>query len=356
MATSLRECARIVDATFWEAILLIFLSPIMLGCPATLQGPIVSQEAIQSEKVKQLELAFLLAEKRLDRLAQIYYPLQIASAELCDKDVTNLTGYLVHTTETYPTEFREIATRIYSLDDSLKVKFVHPFSSAATSGLTSGDRILAINGRSLQGKSPLDRRNVLAEELAASNRLSLQVDRGGKSLTIVHDLSKGCKYPTLLATNDAINAIANGDSIIITSGMVKFAESETELAFILSHEIAHNALGHNSTNKKVGKAFLHLFLGPQITQMTTSGYSRENESEADYAGLYIAARAGHDVSTASAFWRRMAAEHPQAIQGTFTASHPSLPERFLAIEATTKEIQDKQRIGAQLLPERKSNN
>jgi len=138
--------------------------------------------------------------------------------------------------------------------------------------------------------------------------------------------------------------------------MVKFAESETELAFILSHEIAHNALGHNSTSKKVGRAFLNAFLGPRITQMTTSGYSRENEAEADYAGLYIAARAGHDVSTASAFWRRMAAEHPQAIQGTFTASHPSLPERFLAIEATTKEIQDKQRIGAQLLPEKKSNN
>ena len=111
MAASLRECARIVNATSWKAILLISLSPIMLGCPATLQGPIVSQEAIQSEKVKQLELAFLLAEKRLDRLAQIYFPLQIASAELCDKDVTNLTGYLVHSTGTYPTEFREIATR-----------------------------------------------------------------------------------------------------------------------------------------------------------------------------------------------------------------------------------------------------
>lgn len=352
----MRECALMVHTTRWKAIIGAFLFPLMLGCPASLQRPAVSQEAIQTEKTKQLEMAFLLAEKRLDRLAQIYPPLQIASAELCTKDVTNLSGFLFHNKDTYPIEFREIASRTFHLDDSLTVKAVHPLSSAAKSGLIPGDRILRINGRSLEGKSTTEKANVLAEELGKSNKMSLDINREGNSLPLTYDLARGCKYPALLLFSDAVNAISNGDAIAISSGMMKFAESDTELAFILSHEIAHNALGHNSTSRKVGKAFLNAFLGPRITQMTTSGYSQENESEADYAGLYIAARAGYDVSMASVFWRRMAAEHPQTIQGTFTGSHPSLPERSLTIEATIKEIQDKQRMGVQLLPEKHSAN
>lgn len=353
MISFLTEHAETINSTPWKAITWMLIFPLVLGCSSSLQHPAVPQEAIQAEKTKQLELAFLLAEKRLDRLARIYYPLQLASAELCGKDAINLSGFLFHNKETYPPEFREIATRLYHLDGSLIVKNVHPLSSAAKAGLISEDRILKINGHSLEGKSPTDEATLLAEELAKGNKMSLDINRGGNSLSITYDLARGCKYPTLLLFSDVVNATSNGEAIGISSGMVKFAESDTELAFVLSHEIAHNALGHNSTNKKIGKALLNIFLGPQITQMTTSGYSRENESEADYAGLYIAAQAGHDISIASAFWRRMAMEYPQAIQGTFTASHPSLPERFLAIEATIREIQDKQRSGAQLVPEKR---
>lgn len=298
-------------------------------------------------------MAFQLAEKRLDRLARIYFPLQLASAELCGKDASNLHGFLFHSNETYPREFQEVATRLYHLDDSITVKSVHPLSPAARSGLLPGDRILKINGRVLEGKGLFEKGNVLTEELEKSTKLSLDINREGTLLGLTLDPTKGCKYPALLAFSDAVNAQSNGDAILVSSGMVKFAELDSELAFILSHEIAHNALGHNSTKNKIGKTFLNAFLGPRLTQMATSGYSKENESEADYAGLYIAARAGHDVATASEFWRKIAAEYPQAIQGTITATHPSLPERFLAIESTIREIHDKQQRGAELLPERR---
>lgn len=298
-------------------------------------------------------MAFQLAEKRLDRLVRIYFPLQLASAELCGKDASNLLGVLFHNNETYPREFQEIATRLYHLDDSITVKSVLPLSPAAKSGLLPGDKILRINGRALEGKSLHEKGNALTEELGENSTLTLDINREGTVRAFTLNLTKGCKYPALLAFSDTVNAQSNGDTIIVSTGMVKFAELDSELAFILSHEIAHNALGHNSTKNKIGKSFLNAFLGPRLTQMATSGYSKENESEADYAGLYIAARAGHDVAAASEFWRKIASEYPQAIQGTITATHPSLPERFLAIESTIKEIQDKQQRGAELLPERR---
>ena len=192
--------------------------------------------------------------------------------------------------------------------------------------------------------------------MGSSKALALRVKRGDEALSIVFDLYKGCRYRAFLATNDIVNAISDGEDIVVTTGMMKFAESDADLAHILSHEMAHNALGHNSTSKRVGKAFLNALLGPVITQMTTSGSSRERESEADYVGLYISARANYDVSSASVFWRRMAQEYPHAIEGTFTASHPGLAERSLAIEATIKEIREKKRLGTNLLPEPPSKN
>lgn len=334
----------------------LIVSVLLAGCPASLQRPPISQQAIQTEKTKQLEMAFLLLEKRMDRLFRVYYPLQLASTEICTKDVGNLSGIIVHTKEAYDQEFREIASRLYGLDNSLRVKSVHPLSSAALSGLTSGDRILEINGRSLAGKNLSDLGDILKEQMMSTRALTLRVERGNEVHSTAFDLSSGCRYRALLAPTDIVNAISDGEAIAITTGMLKFAESDTELAFVLSHEMAHNALGHNSTSRKVGKAFLHALLGPVITQMTTSGDSKERESDADYLGLYIAARANYDISSASAFWRRMAEEHPQAIEGTFTASHPGLAERSLTIEATIKEIQHKRKMGTNLLPQQSPKN
>jgi predicted Zn-dependent protease len=81
-------------------------------------------------------------------------------------------------------------------------------------------------------------------------------------------------------------------------------------------------------------------------------FSQEFESEADYEGLYLAARAGFNIADAPDFWRRMAAEHPGSIKKNFAASHPSSPERYLALENAVKEIESKREHGDSLLPEK----
>jgi len=113
-------------------------------------------------------------------------------------------------------------------------------------------------------------------------------------------------------------------------------------------------------NVLLGSIFDILILG--TTGVSTGGafgkiggaaYSKSFEFEADYAGLYIAARAGHDVTGAANFWRRMAAEHPKSMEKAFAASHPSTPERFVAMEKTIQEIKEKQKLGEPLIPESK---
>ena len=167
----------------------------------------------------------------------------------------------------------------------------------------------------------------------------------------------------MLVPEDSINAKSDGKNIIFTNGLVRFCENNDELAFVISHEIAHNVLGHISKKKgnvAIGTVFdvllavgLGVNTGGAFGKMGGAAYSKGFEFEADYAGLYIAARAGIDVSSASNFWRRMAAEHPKSTEKNFGASHPSHPERFIAMDNTVKEIKEKQKIGKPLIPEPK---
>jgi hypothetical protein len=50
---------------------------------------------------------------------------------------------------------------------------------------------------------------------------------------------------------------------------------------------------------------------------------------ADFAGLYIATRADYDISVAPNFWRRMAAEHPNAIEKNYDELAPKHPGAVL---------------------------
>lgn len=82
-------------------------------------------------------------------------------------------------------------------------------------------------------------------------------------------------------------------------------------------------------------------------------FSQDFEREADYVGMYLLARAGVNTSGVGEFWRRIAAEYPQNIKGSFTHTHPATAERYINIDAAHTEIGDKLLKGLPLLPERK---
>ena len=165
---------------------------------------------------------------------------------------------------------------------------------------------------------------------------------------------------------DTVNAYADGKSIFITSGMVKFTRNDDELAFILAHETSHNLMQHINGLQQNAMAGMLAGLVADVAmasvggnsgggfsqlggQMAAQAYSPEFEAEADYIGLYVSARAGYDISGAPDMWRRMSLDHPESIY--LTTTHPSNAARFVSMKKTVAEIERKKRTGQPLIPE-----
>ena len=160
--------------------------------------------------------------------------------------------------------------------------------------------------------------------------------RGAEVITLRVTPEETCAYQLLLVDGDEINAAADGRTIYLNRGMLRFVRTDEELALVLGHELAHNAMRHieamqtNAMMGTVGGAALDILAaaggantggafadaGGDIGRMM---FSQAFESEADYVGLYFTARAGFDTTDVESFWRRMAAENPLGIR--FAYSH-----------------------------------
>ena len=200
----------------------------------------------------------------------------------------------------------------------------------------------------------------------------MEFERRGRRMTFVVQPVEICAHHVLLLRDDTVNAFADGKNIYITSGMLQFVKSTEELALIVGHEMAHNTRNHmrsRRANQMLG-AIIGALAGtaiygtgpygtttPGAQQMTNLGadagaamFSQEFESEADYVGVYHAARAGFDIGNAAQMWRRMGAKNPRSISLIGT-THPSTAKRYLAIERAVSELDNKRRRGLPLTPE-----
>ena len=181
----------------------------------------------------------------------------------------------------------------------------------------------------------------------------------------IPQLKRRCYYYFEKTRSREINAYTDGEYIYVNRGMLRFTGNEEELAFIMSHELAHALMAHVDTlsNDALAGGALGLLLdGLAYSQgMDSSGeftqlgadlgglsYSIDYEKEADYVGLYIMSRAGYDATLAPQFWQRMTLENPKGIYQRDT--HPSNAERYVAMQKTISEIHTKQQAGLPLLP------
>lgn len=186
---------------------------------------------------------------------------------------------------------------------------------------------------------------------------------------LCHELqgpSANCNmFIELSPAGKGINAHADGEKIVVNPALVDFAKSDTHLAFVLAHEYTHHIMRHVQSQQ--GNVLAGAILGSLADAvagsqgMNTAGgfgklgaqasllsYSPAFESEADYIGLYMLARAGYKYESAPDFWREMAANNPQGIYNRST--HPTTPERFVAMSKTIQEIKTKQKAHQPLLP------
>lgn len=335
----------------------------LMACAPVTKLSKIDQQASENEKEIQRELALQQVLKREVRATRVGHPILKDAAAFCADNVAASIGAIITDSSKFEPEWRGTAGKLWGVTAKPTVIAVIKDFPADKAGLKPGDQIAVIDGKVTTGaylKAPL---TALSKPYKSPTPVTFDIIRDGGEMSISITPDPVCDYPIEVVGEDAVNAYADGKKIYITNGMMRFAETDDELATVIGHELAHNQMGH--LDKKGNNQLLGILVGAIITVATgvdvtnmagnigAGAFSQEFESEADYVGMYSCARAGYDITASPNFWRRMGAEHPRAISHGMT--HPNTATRFLALEQTIKEIDQKRSEGKELLAELKRN-
>ena len=339
---------RIVVAT-----LLILIA----GCAPKSKFPDIDPSLAEDEARKQRVAVVEARIRDHARLWNLSFRIAAANAELCGDKVAWRYGFRTATLDLFDGPWKDAWRTVLGVGDRPTVLTVAEGSPASRAGLRPGDRLLGIGGSGIgTGKRAMARARAPEDETPVE--FALRRDGAERRLTLVP--ARVCDYPAELVQDDKVNAFADGERMAITSGMLRFAEDDGELALIIGHELAHNTRGHidaKTGNMIVGGllgAAASVLIGVNVTdlgmQAGAGAFSQEFEAEADYVGVYHAARAGFDVARAASFWRRLSVAHPQGIH-LAGSTHPSNAKRFLAVEKAAREVARKRAQNLPLVPD-----
>jgi len=338
------------------------LFALLIGCAGpTTQRIKPNDAAVALEAEKQREIALQETLNDQYRLNRVGWPILKAGLPFCEDRNAKVVGIIYANKYTFEGEYQDIAISKLGLGDTLKIINIIETTPAAESGLHEGDILISVNNKDAPiGKNASkDFTKFLKKETEDNSQLTFRVKRDGLNEIINVIPVNACDYPLILTDDDIVNASADGNNIIITQGMMSFAKTDNELALVVGHELAHNSMRH--IDAKILNALggflidiLFAALGANtqgaFSNMAAQAYSQEFESEADYVGLYMNELAGYEIKDAAYFWRKMGVKHPGSIGKNHAASHPSSPERFVSIEDTINEINQKKSAGEELMP------
>ena len=294
----------------------------------------------------------LLAMRALDaRVARIGHRLAIASADLCAERQW-LAGFAVHDLSQYRGAWREAAIRSLGLGEAgPAVLAVVPGSPADRAGLRTDDILVAIDGAP---PSPEPERaaagtfDVMAQVLDtleaafADGSARLEIERAGRPLTLTVAAEPGCATRFQLIPSPRLNALADGRYVQVTTAIGNYVADDEELAAILAHELAHNALRHRDRLDAAGvdRGLLgHFGRSARLVRAT--------EVEADRLSVYLLDRAGYDPEAAVRFWQRFGG----GVLGLFNGTHhPSARRRIQSFREEIARIRQARAAGVVPMP------
>jgi predicted Zn-dependent protease len=159
------------------------------------------------------------------------------------------------------------------------------------------------------------------------------------------------RYRITVLNSSAVNAFAlPSGHLYVTRGLISLANDTSELASVLSHEMAHVIASHATLREDrarqvalAGRVFDNFGTDPQTdalalakSKLALATFSRSQELEADGIGVGIAARAGYDPFGAVRFLSSLGRQADLRPTGQpaadnrmpdFLSSHPATPER-----------------------------
>jgi predicted Zn-dependent protease len=163
---------------------------------------------------------------------------------------------------------------------------------------------------------------------------------------------------SLIEDDKVVNAwCMPGGKVAVYTGILPITQTDTGLAVVMGHEIAHAIAKHGNERMSQGMLAQLGAVGLSAALSTNPGatseifmaayglganvgillpYGRLQESEADQIGLIIMAKAGYDPREAVPFWKRMN-EKGGSRPPEFLSTHPTPETRIKDIEAEIPE-------------------
>lgn len=283
-----------------------------------------------------------------DRLDRVVAPLLTSSPDLCKKQARNLLGLTAKNRYSYSVPLADAAQQLFGLDERLQVASVMPNSGAARLGIQRGDILIAADDHPIpQGvNAETETVALLAPIVAGKTSVKLTIQRKEKEMNLTVPLTRACGFRVDIGNTDSINSYADGRRILITRGMVRYAQTDDELAYVVAKEMAHNVLGHARMLKMTGTVSeiidnLVRIQPDMSTMVGTAGVkpmSQQYDIAADALSLQMVARAGYNIDQAVPFWQRLAAQHPATELDSYTALHPASDARLAAMSKAVARI------------------
>lgn len=168
-----------------------------------------------------------------------------------------------------------------------------------------------------------------------SEALQLYIDRIGQRIALV------CHHPEwefhyIAVDHEMVNAMAlPGGYIYITRGLLERMQTEGQLAAVLAHETVHvvgrhtaaqmskrTALGAATAAAAVAGGGQGARAAMITNQVLSLSYSRDDETEADGAGLDYLVRAGYDPNSMVEIQEILLKEHGLRRELEFFMTHP----------------------------------
>lgn len=295
-----------------------------------------------------------------ERLYRVAAPLLINNADLCKAQARNLLGFTAKNRYSYPGEYSDASAAVLGYDDVLQVSGVLAGSGAAKAGLRKGDDLVAAGGKPLpRGRDAESKAAAVFGPLTANSAtLSMSIARNGNTQTLNVPVTRACAFRVELGNSDNVNAYNDGGRVLLTRGMINFAQNDEAVAYVMAKELAHNILGHagqlHSTATMSSIIDNLASIHPDLTMLVGSAGVRPMPADYDVAAdnlaLYMLARAGYNLGNAHAFWQRLSGQYPATVLNGYTAIHPNVSARLAAMDRSVSEIKAKQAAKRPLLP------
>jgi beta-barrel assembly-enhancing protease len=190
-----------------------------------------------------------------------------------------------------------------------------------------------------------------ASPLLANADVERYVNRVGRWLSLNSE-RPGLNWQFGVLDTDTVNALSTpGGYVLITKGLLARMRSESELAGVLAHEIAHVVKKHHlaairkAKGMEAGANVLSMYLDQQrsaaakerlvsgMKEVMLRGLDKDDEFEADRMGVVIAARSGYDPFGLPAVLQMLQSLNPKdSALALMFETHPDPGSRLDALD------------------------